>query len=94
MNPHANMPHLQNQPNASHITSPNSPPSNRWMTNVVGNNGKFEISIVVVVKDGKIILYQLWYIENTFISIFWQHDYISIPPSFVSFNPNIIPQII
>ena len=54
MNPHANMPHLQNQPNASHITSPNSPPSNRWMTNVVGNNGKFEISIVVVAKDGKI----------------------------------------
>ena len=52
MNPHANMPHLQNQPNASHITSPNSPPSNRWMTNVVGNNGKFKISIVVVVKDG------------------------------------------
>ena len=48
------MPHLQNQPNASHITSPNSPPSNRWMTNVVGNNGKFEILIIVVVKDDKI----------------------------------------
>ena len=53
MNPHANMPHLQNQPNASHITSPNSPPSNRWMTNVVGNNGKLEISIVVVAKDNQ-----------------------------------------
>ena len=72
MNPHANMPHLQNQPNASHITSPNSPPSNRWMTNVVGNNGKFEIFIVLVVKDGKIpILYQPWYLENTFIFIPW-----------------------
>ena len=70
MNPHANMPHLQNQPNASHIASPNSPPSNRWMTNVVGNNGKFEISIVVVAKDGKTISYQLRYLENTFISIF------------------------
>ena len=89
------MPQLQNQPNASHITSPNSPPSNRWMTNVVGNNGKFEISIVVFVNDGKIpILHQVWYPENTFISICWQHVYISIPPSFVSFNPNIIPQII
>ena len=88
------MPHLQNQPNASHITSPNSPPSNRWMTNVVSNNGKFEILIVVVVKDGKIFYTNFGTLKKKQFSIPWQHDYTSIPPSFVSFNPNIIPQII
>ena len=74
------MPHLQNQPNASHITSPNSPPSNRWMTNVVGNNGKFEVSIVVVVKDGNI---------TNFITtlVHWEHFYFYILTARLHFYP-------
>ena len=41
MHQHINMHHLQGQVNTA-IPSPQSPPGNRWMTNMVGNNGKFQ----------------------------------------------------